>query len=297
VAARRRPRLGAQDDALLLGADDKARVAVLKSLVDSGAKDLRVNAIYSRMKDPSQMDRLVNEAKFMGLRTQMTLMADPAYHGEKVDSALSASNSNMREMTKFAHDTAARYGDKVAKYSIGNEPNLGYFLQSKHPAKTYRKLYDAGLFGIRSAGSKAEVDFGELAPVKANQFIRRAVGRGGVQTSAIALHPYGDPTRRSKRNKSGDITHLAQVQQLVQRLHKQGKLSTFTGGRPGLDLTEYGIKRQVGSDVQREALMRLAFKRARKAGARQLIQYQLGGPKMAAWDTALSPRSFRRIAR
>jgi hypothetical protein len=43
--------------------------------------------------------------------------------------------------------------------------------------------------------------------------------------------------------------------------------------------------------------MRLAMRRARKAGARQVIQYQFGGPKMANWDTALPVASFGRALR
>jgi hypothetical protein len=297
----RRTRFGVQDDNQLLWGGADQRLEALKQLSKAGAKDLRINAIYSKFHQADgsynwkPMDDLVNQARFVGLHPQLTLMGDPVY-GDKA-SGLSATHADAGTLATYAHEAATHFKGRVGKYSVWNEPNHPDFLKARTPAKTYRKLYDAGLFGIRSADQKAQVDFGELAPMAVNQFIRRAVGRGGVQTSAIALHPYGQPDKTSRRRGSGDITHLAEVQRLVQRLHKQGKLNTASGGRPGLDITEYGIERKWGTDAKRAALMRLAMRRARKAGARQVIQYQFGGPKMAQWDTALPVASFGRALR
>lgn len=301
----RRPQLAAQDDAALLYGSDADRMRAMAALKQSGVRKVRLNAIYGKYSkadggyDFSNLDRTVNGLRGLGIKTQMTLMGDPSYDGKPVPSRLSASNADPKEMARYAQATAKHFKGRVGQYDVWNEPNHPYFLQSRTPAKTYRKLYDAGVMGIRSVDKKAQVDFGELAPLNVNQFIRRSVGKGGVQASAIALHPYGDPRKKSTRKGSGDITHLGEVQKLIARLHKQGKLTNFHGGRAGLDLTEYGVDRKVGSEAQRIAIMHRAYGRARKAGARELTQYQIGGPKKdATWDTALPiGRLATRLAR
>jgi hypothetical protein len=125
---------------------------------------------------------------------------------------------------------------------------------------------------VKGADPRAQVLMGELAPTgDVAEFLRYATaGKKPIRASGLAFHPY-----ETGSGKTWDITNLAPLQRTLESYKRQGRLQTAQGGTVPLYLTEFGYQRAEMTPAQHRARLAKAYQLASKAGARQLVQYQL----------------------
>ncbi len=270
--------LAVQDDQELLVPGPK-RDRLLDQSRSAGAKWVRANIEYSKTKggtDLSAVDALVDAARKRGLHVQATLMSDPSYAAP--GGKLTYQNNDPKLWAQFARTVAAREKGRIGRYSVGNEMNYpafnaGYDQNPKQAGRVYRNVYREGRKAIRNVDRKAQVLFGELTNNKGTaDFMKGALGGKRLYTDGFAYHPYvGDNT---KEGGIGDANDPAAIQRVL-RSYKS-KLQTVKGRQAPLYLTEFGSHREnEPDDVKRAQTFAGAYERAKLAGARQLLQYQL----------------------
>jgi hypothetical protein len=252
-----------------------------------GAKGVRLNAIYGRIKAEGygRYDDAVNAIRAAGLHPQMTIMGTPRY-STQWDQTLSPTSNDPRQWQTFSNEVAQHFKGRVHRYSIDNEPNIDAFLKgsSANPVaggRQYRNIYRYGRMGVKSVDPGAQVMIGELAPSHgAKQFMQGLLGGKALRTEGFAYHPYDQPgvKMRNGRNPYSlwDIDTLGDLQATLKRYQRQGKLQTAQGGAAPLYLTEFGRFRggQNLDDARMRQLAR-AYAQAKQAGAKQFLQYQL----------------------
>ncbi len=322
-----RPALAFQDDQALL-TPGPARDALLAQMRAAGAKDVRLNAIYGRIKQQGYgaYDDAVNAIRAAGMRPQMTIMGTPSY-SPHLDQTLSYQHTNPALARTFATEVAQHFKGRVGRYAAWNEPNWGGFISGadkdpKQAARRYRQLYRAMYSGIKGADRSAQVLLGEItAQPNAKQFLKTLLAGKPLRTAGFAYHPYDSPSVKMKggRNPSGtwDIDTLPDLQATLGRYKQQGKLQTAAGKAAPLYLTEFGyLKSDVPSEQARAQRVARAYRLAGEAKARQFLSYQMlptapkvGAPTVDAyggvtpgavtrptgfvWDTSVAPGLLR----
>ena len=279
----RKPELAFQDDAALMGPQQNALLDAMKK---AGAKDLRVNVLYGKLKQEGYggLDQLVNAARARGIHPQMTLMSTPEYM-PTADQALSSRNNDPRQWHNFANEVAKHFRGRVGRYSIGNEMNLqGFFRPNDQGAlaggRAYRGVYRGGYSGVKDADPAAQVLMGELVGAAGVKDFMRGVlgGKKAIRTAGLAYHPYDKSVTdapASSRN-AWDIDNLPDLQAALASYKRRGKLQTATGSTAPLYLTEMGyFAGGKYTDAQRAQKMARAYTLAQKAGARELVSYQM----------------------
>jgi hypothetical protein len=180
----------------------------------------------------------------------------------------------------FASAVARRYGDRVHRYILWNEPNLPLWIQpqatcgkkrcSPAAADTYRAMVRAAYVTIHEADPAATVLIGALAPAggdlrtrNANMrpltFLRalgcvdarmRAVTTGGCRgfqpalADGIAYHPHSTrnpPHQPFGQVDNADLASLSKIEHLVDTLQRWGRLWGSTAPL-SLWLDEYGFQ-------------------------------------------------------
>jgi len=240
-----------------------------------GYRQLRTNVIWGRVKQQGYgaYDDLVNAARARGIRVQMTLMGTPSY-SPQWDQTLNASHNDPRMWQSFAADTAKHFRGRVGRYSIGNEPNWPAFIANadKDPRAAgiaYRGIYRGGRAGIKGVDPHAQVLTGELSSApNAAAFLKAFLGGKPIRTEGLAYHPYAG-------GGGWDINSLPELQKTLASYKRQGRLQTVQGKAAPLYLTEFGTQRGTMSDQQRLRAFAVGYAKAKAAGARQLLQYQL----------------------
>lgn len=282
MAARRKlpppPELAVQDDAAL--DDPTGREALLNKLAAQHVKYQRRNVIYGDVVNPDgsynfdKLDSAVNAGRAHGIRSQLTLMGTPRYKATAETDALSYKNQSPAAMAAFARAVAQHMGNRVSRYSIGNEPNYPAFAANAADVHAsgvaYRNQYRAGRQAIKDVNHKAGVMLGELANMpSAVKFMDAVLAGKPLRTEGFAMHPYIG-------NQPGfDINHLDSIQKYLAREKQRGKLQTVQGQQAPLYLTEYGIQKGDVPEATRMAQLARAYSKARKAGAKELTYYQL----------------------
>lgn len=169
------------------------------------------------------------------------------------------------EFRQFVTAVARRFGGKVARWSVWNEPNhpefLGPQFDSRHrpvSPRLYRSLFQAALHGLRAAGyGSAPVLFGETAPrgtgkvVAPLAFLRgalcldsryRRVGRcASLPVAGYAHHAYttrAGPLFRPRQRDDVTIGVLSRLTDALDRAARAGVLPR----RTPVYLTEFGIQ-------------------------------------------------------
>ena len=326
----RKPSLAFQDDTALQGPNANALIAAARA---AGAKDARINVIYGKVRAEGygKIDQEVNALRAAGIHPQITIMGTPAY-STTLDQTLSAAHNDPRQWQGFANEVAKHFRGRVGRYSVGNEQNIDPFQAGASSnqlaaGRQYRGIYRAGYAGIKSADPTAQVLLGEMvgAP-NARDFLRGVLGgKKPIRTAGLAYHPYDAWVTGSQasQHNSWDINNLQDLQSTLARYKRQGKLQTAQGKAAPLYLTEMGYFRggQL-NDQQRASLMAQAYKKAERAGARQLVSYQIaptvrptvqapptvdaeGGLVPGAvtqapgwvWDTSLAPQTLAEAIR
>lgn len=311
------PALAFQDDSLL-NADPVTRGRALDQMKAAGAKNLRVNAIWGQLRkggtyDWSQMDQLVNDARSRGLAPQLTILGTPRYMTTG-DQTLSWQHANPGLAGAFARDVATHFAGRVNRYSAWNEPNLQTFLADRSP-KRYRQIYQAMRAGIRQASPQSQVLLGELMPgnsgstnaqdpAMAANFLHRvfAAGDKPLRAEGLALHAYGWGGQAPGLHGGPDtylgINQLGNAQDLLAQAKARGQLQTVTGGQVPLYLTEFGYQhRDVPNEAARARLFAAGYAAARKAGARELLSYQVTPSQAGSWDTSTRPLAIKSALR
>ena len=290
-----------QDDAAIVGGGDDKRQSALAAAKDLGADWVRIN-IYS-WHDLSYYDAGIRQTVANGFKVQLTI---------------DCSKKQWSAESYFYHarSVAARYKDAVSRYSICNEPNYPGWLEpipDKSLAKTYRDLYIAGVFGIKSAQQESEVFIGELSskhdPI---EFLKGTLclenGELKCQkmfTDGVAYHPYQQtiaPTKDSPKGQVG-IGSLDELNKALTQAYEKGALASFEDKKPNIYLTEFGYQSRA-----REKTARLNLPPAIRAewlsdsfhvacktpNVKQMLQYQLlaSSPYWpGTWDTSIIDHS------
>jgi hypothetical protein len=331
----RKPSLAFQDDTALQGPNANALIAAAKA---AGAKDARINVIYGKVRAEGygKIDQEVNALRAAGIHPQLTIMGTPAY-SPTLDQTLSAAHNDPRQWQGFANEVAKHFKGRVGRYSVGNEQNLNAFqgtvdttaspAAARTAGRQYRGIYRAGYAGIKSADPTAQVLLGEMVgAANARDFLRGVLGgKKPIRTAGLAYHPYDAwvTGQQAAERNAWDINNLPDLQATLGRYKRQGKLQTAQGKAAPLYLTEMGyFKGGKLNDQQRASLMAQAYKKAERAGARQLVSYQMlptvrpavqapptvdaeGGLVPGAvtqapgwvWDTSLAPQSLAEAIR
>ncbi len=182
----------------------------------------------------------------------------------------------------FAYAVARRYGERVARYLIWNEPNQPAWLQPQfsctgsrcRPSSPhrYRELYRAAFKSIRSVDPSAQVLIGTVSPtgraptsrnatMRPLQFIRALAcvddkrlkrvrtgscrGQSTVRADAFAYHPHPvrfSPTTPAVHPDNAAIGDLPRFESTLDKITRSGILKPARGSRFDLYLTEFGYQ-------------------------------------------------------
>lgn len=171
-------------------------------------------------------------------------------------------------------------------------------------AQRYRELYAVGYRAIKGVDPSAEVLVGELSsshdPV---EFMNEMAPPGThLVADGFALHPYqfavAPDSPPNPKGTGAGISKLQQVQTLLDKMAKAGRMMTPNGGKLPLYLTEFGYQKLEGRtfkspatqlpEATRQAWLPKAFEAARESGARQMLYFMLlPTPPDYSWDTSI----------
>jgi hypothetical protein len=211
----------------------------------------------------SVYDAAVDGARQRGLKVQITIGgAAPNWATAKHDGL---TRPDSTAFGKFATAVGRHFGSKVSWWSIWNEPNLGKFLKpiaKNESATVYRNLYLKAYSGLRSAGVRAPILFGELAPIgnslkdtgtiRPLAFLRsmlcldknykRVKGThcAKLPTQGLALHPYSTAAGPFLTPPTDNVT-IGVLPRAVTALDKAAKAGAVPARLP-IFVTEFGVQ-------------------------------------------------------
>lgn len=213
-------------------------------------------------------DVAINEARERGIRVHVTITGPaPVWATAKKRDQLTRPDANA--FGKFATAVGRRYKADVSWWSIWNEPNLGKLLKPLKRGRklasptVYRGLYLKAYSGLKSAGVRAPVLLGELAPrgnslrdigtIAPLAFLRsmlcldgkyKKVKRsrcGRVPTDGIAIHPYTVAVGpRFVPPRKDDVT-IGVLPRLTAAIDKAAKAGALPRRLP-IYITEFGVQ-------------------------------------------------------
>lgn len=297
-------RIGIADDRILLSDPERAPGVVAKWR-ELGMQNVRVHVRWIAVA-PADEERTMPEG------FEPTDPLDPQYTWNYLDDAINLlvangiepilavtgsgplwssqvpSRKNPRyrpdpdKFADFATAVARRYGDRVRKYIVHNEPNQPGWLQpqfscpkpgrcSPMAAHIYRDIVNAVYPAIHAADDEAEVLVGALAPrggdptrrnrpMRPLTFIRsfgcldgdyERVRTGPCRTfkrarmDGFAYHPHGVLRGPAEENPRGDEAAMADLPRLLEvldRVQSRRGFSVPGGKRVALHLTEFGYQ-------------------------------------------------------
>jgi hypothetical protein len=208
-------------------------------------------------------DAAVDGARARGLKVQVTVSGSaPDWATAKHDGL---TRPDATAFGKFATAAGRHFGSKVSWWSIWNEPNLGKFLKpiaKNESATVYRNLYLKAYAGLRSAGVRAPVLVGELAPIgnslrdtgtiRPLQFLRsmlcldksykRVKGTrcAKLPTQGLALHPYSTAAGPFLTPPADNVT-IGVLSRATSALDKAARAGAIPARLP-IYVTEFGVQ-------------------------------------------------------
>jgi hypothetical protein len=217
----------------------------------------------------ARYDAAIDGAQARGLKVYLTLTGPvPTWAtAAKRDQLTRPSASAFR---KFATAVGRRYGSKVSWWSVWNEPNLGKLLKPIYQGRRgrqlasptiYRQLYLQAYSGLRSAGVRAPILVGELAP-RANSlrdngtvaplaFMRamlcldgryhKARSCGKVPTQGFAMHPYTTASGPFFVPPNPDDVTIGVLPRLVKALDRAAHAGALPRRLP-IYVSEFGVQ-------------------------------------------------------
>jgi Cellulase (glycosyl hydrolase family 5) len=219
----------------------------------------------------ARYDAAIAGARERGLKVQITVTGPaPAWATPSKRDGLT--KPDAAAFGKFATAVGRRYGKQVALWSVWNEPNLGKLLKPLYEGSrltspmVYRELYLKAYSGLKSAGVRAPILLGELAPqsnpnrsvgtIAPLRFLRamlcldgsyKPVKVGGrrcasVPAQGVAMHPYSSqPGPFYRPVVDPDNVTIAVLPRLTGAIDKAAKAGALPRGLP-LYLTEFGVQ-------------------------------------------------------
>ena len=235
----------------------------------------------SRRYDWHVLDRAIGFTRAAGMRVMLSVTGpgplwssrNPRLHNPRY-------KPSPRLFARFARAVATRYGDRVDRYLIWNEPNVSGWLEPQQtcgrrgcvPAAPhiYRGLVRAARPAIERADPGAQVLLGELAPrghraistrspVSPLPFLRQLACvdrryhrlRSGpcrhfrrASADAFGYHPHGvefGPEDPNPDRDQAQIGDLPRLFAVLDRLTRMGRIGA-PGGRFDVYLTEFGYQ-------------------------------------------------------
>src|SRR4051812_17544448 len=188
------PQVGIADDRILLNGGADADAAV-KEWSDLGIQTVRIYALWSRIapnsptgeNDWAQLDHAVDRVTAAGMKPILTVTGPgPLWVSRRSERGEPRYDPDPRLFGAFAGAVAARYGDRVDRYIVWNEPNLGGWLKPQASCRgrtctsvsphLHRGLVRAAYPAIHAADPGAQVLIGGMS------------SRGSSLTSENANH-------------------------------------------------------------------------------------------------------------
>jgi hypothetical protein len=323
--------LAVQDDSVFVTNAYYGRDRGLDRAVELNATWVRVNVLWSAVVGSSQnrrsrpspvrydftsYDQLVGAARARGLNVQMALTG-PAPAWAAGNKRRGPYKPKHRYFEDFVEATVSHFKGVVFRYAIWNEPNhVGWLAPLSSAPALYSQLYKAGYSAIKRVDPGAQVLFAETAPYASRRgsalpplrFLRgvfrtnrsyRGSSKYRLFADGYAHHPYDfghAPTYRFPGSDNVTLATLSRLTSALDRLRRNRLLSTPSGGRLDLYLTEYGFM-QSGRfglrDTTRATYLKRGFDMARKhPRVRQMLQFLLVQPakEYRFFDTALLGR-------
>jgi hypothetical protein len=292
------PEIGIADDRILLPGGPAADRAV-REWSALGVDTVRMFAHWGRHapvrrppgfraadpNDPSygwaSLDQAVDRVRAAGMRVTLTITGPgPAWTSAAPGRRQGQWKPRPRAYGDFAAAVAKRYGSRVDRYILWNEPNISMWLAPQARCSRgrctpvsphlYRALVRAAYPAIVANDPVAEIVIGALAPrgqrlrnartvMRPLLFLRRLGCRNDaflrmttrecrgfkpVTGDGFAIHPYSGRTAPERRHPNGDDVGLAQVRALSATLDRLRSVSGIrsTGRRFGIYIDEYGYQ-------------------------------------------------------
>ena len=292
------PEIGIADDRILLPGGPAADRAV-REWRALGVDTVRIFAHWGRhaparrprgfrASDPDDprygwvsLDQAVDRVRAAGMRVTLTVTGPgPAWTSAAPGRRQGQWKPRPAAYADFAAAVAKRYGSRVDRYILWNEPNISAWLAPQARCRRgvctpvsphlYRALVRAAYPAIVANDPVAEIVFGALAPrgqrLRAARTVMRPLlflRRLGCRTDAFlrmttaecrgfkpvtgdgfAIHPYSGRTAPERRHQHDDDVGLAQIRTLSATLDRLQSVRGIrsTGGRLGIYIDEYGYQ-------------------------------------------------------
>jgi len=290
------PEVGIADDRVLLAGGPQAASAVAQWRA-LGVDTVRIFALWSRHApaarppgfDPADpagynwwpLDEAVDRVRAAGMDVMLTVTGPgPRWSSRSPGRGQPVYRPDPRAYAGFAAAVATRFGTRVDRYVLWNEPNLAAWLAPQARCRRgrctpvsphlYRGLVRAAYPAVRAADRGAQVLIGAVSPRgqdlrRPNANLRplafvRALGcrsasgrriRSGdcrgfrpAKGDGFAIHPYGGLTPPDRGLAHRDDVNLAELGDLtatLDRLQRRGALRATTR-RFGVFVDEYGYQ-------------------------------------------------------
>jgi hypothetical protein len=282
------PEVGIADDRVLLAGGPEADAAVAE-WQELGIQQVRIYALWSRIGGPSadapyqwdQLDHAVDRVVAAGMKPLLTITGPgPLWSSRRAERGDPRWDPDPALFADFAGAVAARYGDRVDRYVIWNEPNLGSWLRPQAACfgkvctavspHLYRGLVRAAYPAIHAADPGAQVLIGamssrgtalrsENSTLRPMAFLRafacvdahlnkvrsgRCKGFAPATGDGFAFHPHGVLTAPDKAFANPDdvsLASLGRLERALDTIQRRGGLKS-SKGRFGIYIDEYGYQ-------------------------------------------------------
>jgi hypothetical protein len=282
------PQLGIADDRILLAGGELADEAVAE-WSDMGIDVVRIYALWNRIGPThpdggfewTALDHAVDRVVAAGMEPMLNITGPgPLWISRRSERGEPRYDPDPKLYADFARAVAERYGDRVNRYILWNEPNLGGWLKPQRSCNRrgctpvsphlYRSFVRNAYPEVHAADPDAQVLIGALAPrgssrrsenanLRPLEFVR-AFGcvdkkykklRSGrcrnfkpATADGFAFHPHGVLSAPEKPFRHRDDVSLASLSRLTGVLDRlqRAKRVQASGRRLDLYLDEFGYQ-------------------------------------------------------
>jgi hypothetical protein len=283
------PEMGIADDRILLAGGPEADEAVAE-WADHGIDYVRIYALWSRIapnhpegeNDWASLDHAVDRVVRAGMKPMLTITGPgPLWVSRRSERGEPRYDPDPRLFARFARAVAERYGDRVDRYILWNEPNLASWVRPQASCTRrgrctpvaphlYRALVRAGYPEVHAADPDAQVLIGSLSSrggrINRENSTHRPLAflrafacvdsryrklRGGrcrnfkpARADGFAFHPHGvllAPERPFPHRDDVGLPSLSRLTRALDRLQRAGRLRA-SGRRLDLYIDEFGYQ-------------------------------------------------------
>jgi hypothetical protein len=283
------PEMGIADDRILLAGGPEADEAVAE-WADHGIDYVRIYALWSRIapnhpegdNDWASLDHAVDRVVRAGMKPMLTITGPgPLWASRRSERGEPRYDPDPRLFARFARAVAERYGDRVDRYIVWNEPNLGSWLRPQASCSRagrctsvsphlYRALVRVAYPEIHAADRDAQVLIGSMSSRGGNltrenathrplAFLRAFAcvdsrfrklrsghcrGFKPARADGFAFHPHGvllAPERPFPHRDDVGLPSLSRLTSALDRLQRAGRLQA-SGRRLDIFIDEFGYQ-------------------------------------------------------